>query len=202
MPCATSLQSPCSGMKTSLHHVLTYLVQYQVWHGLRNWLLRTKMTADLTVQIASTGICRTLAWRQTRTSDGKDTSSTNSNGIFRNGYHCNVSANIPWRRRIRTSQDVPHAHSDSVLDTICHAFRQCLLFLSMTTTCVETHFSIWHSTMKTAALFVTSLAAVSAFAPTPMGRSSTQINESLFDKVNDCRVHHDEFSFTSISGWP
>mmetsp|Transcript_59607 Transcript_59607/g.172660 ORF Transcript_59607/g.172660 Transcript_59607/m.172660 type:complete len:154 (+) Transcript_59607:28-489(+) len=37
--------------------------------------------------------------------------------------------------------------------------------------------------MKTAALFVTSLAAVSAFAPMPVGRSSTQINESLFDKI-------------------
>eukprot|EP00429_Kryptoperidinium_foliaceum_P013171 CAMPEP_0176031968 /NCGR_PEP_ID=MMETSP0120_2-20121206/15771_1 /TAXON_ID=160619 /ORGANISM="Kryptoperidinium foliaceum, Strain CCMP 1326" /LENGTH=153 /DNA_ID=CAMNT_0017365275 /DNA_START=92 /DNA_END=553 /DNA_ORIENTATION=- len=37
--------------------------------------------------------------------------------------------------------------------------------------------------MKTAALFVTSLAAVSAFAPAPAGRTSTQINESLFDKI-------------------
>jgi hypothetical protein len=41
------------------------------------------------------------------------------------------------------------------------------------------------STMKVLALFVSSLAAVSAFAPTPAGRTSTQINESLFDKV--CR---------------
>jgi hypothetical protein len=51
-------------------------------------------------------------------------------------------------------------------------------------------------TMKSAALIVTSLAAVSAFAPAPAGRTSTQINESLFDKV---RV----FSFVRIitGGW-
>ena len=53
--------------------------------------------------------------------------------------------------------------------------------------------------MKTAALFVTSLAAVSAFAPTPVGRSSTQINESLFDKVNDCRMKLDLF-FRKLGG--
>lgn len=37
--------------------------------------------------------------------------------------------------------------------------------------------------MKVLSLFVTSLAAVSAFAPAPTGRASTQVNESLFDKV-------------------
>mmetsp|Transcript_56497 Transcript_56497/g.158524 ORF Transcript_56497/g.158524 Transcript_56497/m.158524 type:complete len:153 (-) Transcript_56497:214-672(-) len=37
--------------------------------------------------------------------------------------------------------------------------------------------------MKVLALFVSTLAAVSAFAPAPAGRSSTQINESLFDKI-------------------
>jgi hypothetical protein len=42
--------------------------------------------------------------------------------------------------------------------------------------------------MKSTAIFVTSLAAVSAFAPTPAGRTSTQINESLFDKVRSFAV--------------
>lgn len=42
--------------------------------------------------------------------------------------------------------------------------------------------------MKTTALFVVSLAAASAFAPTPAGRTSTQISESLFDKVRLCEL--------------
>jgi len=55
--------------------------------------------------------------------------------------------------------------------------------LSLRAHCSQSTHAIYLATMKVAAVLVTILGVASAFAPQSAGRSSTQLQESLADKV-------------------
>ena len=79
----------------------------------------------------------------------------------------------------------PNAYSDSVSGSFAKltATDRCRLGTIQTGHHIPTSYLPVDFAMKFLAVFLSTLVAASAFAPVPAGRTSTQINESLFDKV-------------------